>query len=157
MGGWGPSDIIDSVYRFRYEGTGYWEDVPKLLALFCEQFAQSPAAVDDALREYVLWALRRWLSGEAESLDKAFGLGERKRPRERRTEDRRTRIATAVAARMRQGETLDPASEAVGEQFFMSGGAVRNIYSERKDTAHGLAELSEHFLKLLDDDAEAVP
>lgn len=145
---WDVNDLRESTSRLLYEGTGYPEDVSQLLSLFCEQIVQSPD-VSEPLRDYVVGAFRAWLSGNARTLDQAFGLGRRGRPRLRATAQRNERIACTVALQMHEhGQTLEQAAADVAEWFKVHESDVKNVYADHR----GLAIAAARFYELLNDD-----
>lgn len=144
---WGPGEITERAQSL-LDGQGYPEDVPKLLELFCSPPPVSHELIEgvgvvarhegvtEALHDYVIAAFGAYLSGEANSLDHAFGLKQRGRPRRRETLERNERIACMVALRMRKhGEALFDAALSVSEQFGVHESDVQNFYAEHKETA----------------------
>lgn len=147
--GWGESDIHERASNL-LEGGGYPEDVPKLLALFCEQMRLSRES--GALVDYVTGAIRAWIEGGETSLDRAFGLHRRGRPRSHETADRNEQMAIAVAWRRLTGETLENAAAQVADTFGADERNVKRAYSACKPMADSLAEARRKFRALRDDD-----
>lgn len=133
------------------EDAGYREDARGLLELFCAQAQKPPLSraptFEEPLLSYVVTALSVYLNGEAPTLDHAFGLKRRGRPRSRSTTKRNERIASEVAVRMLlHNETLEVAAEEVSKQFGVHESDVRNFYAEHKSLAQVAAELARDLL-----------
>jgi hypothetical protein len=146
---WSLGDMKDRIGALD-EGKGYREDARGLLKLFCAQAQKPPLSraptFEEPLLSYVVSALSVYLNGEAPTLDHAFGLKQRGRPRRRSTTERNERIASAVATRMQvHNETLEVAAEEVSKQFGVHESDVRNFYAEHKSLAQVTAEFAKSY------------
>lgn len=143
---WGPSEIPHRV-NLIFEGKAYDGDVHKLLEVFCSQTKEPGQPLDEHLLGYVVSAFSDYLNGDAPTLDHAFGLRQRGRPRSRTAVDRQERIACAVATQMLcHGKGLDEATAIVKEQYGVSESHARDLYVEHKDLAVAAAKIAKLFL-----------